>query len=385
MGTPRVLVVLDYFLPGFKGGGSVRTVANIVERLGDEFDFHVVTRDRDIGDPAPYRGIEPGWTRRSGYRVRYLAPEEITPWGVARAVRPWRYDLLYLNSLFSTINVLFLLLRRSGRIPSTPVVLAPRGELAEQALALKATKKTVYLTAVRRLGMVRGINWQASNEEEEADIQRSFGGPVTVAMDVPPTGETADHPTPPKTPGTARFVFLSRLDRKKNLAMAIELVAAAAGDVLLDIYGNRYDEPYCRRCETLIAELPGGARCSFKGPLAHEDVLATLSGYHFFLLPTLNENFGHVILEALSAGLPLLISDQTPWVALERRGIGFELPLDDRSAFDAGMRRCIDMDESSYRRMSESAVAAARACMRDESPLHQTRRLLRSALDGHAS
>src|SRR5215813_4412202 len=52
-----VLVFADYYLPGFKAGGPIRTLANIMEQLGDEFEFRIVTRDRDYGDRSPYPGI----------------------------------------------------------------------------------------------------------------------------------------------------------------------------------------------------------------------------------------------------------------------------------------------------------------------------------------
>ncbi len=53
-----------------------------------------------------------------------------------------------------------------------------------------------------------------------------------------------------------------------------------------------------------------------------------LSGHDLFFLPTLGENFGHVIYEALSAGLPVLLSDQTPWGQVNAQGAGWCFPLD---------------------------------------------------------
>ena len=50
--------------------------------------------------------------------------------------------------------------------------------------------------------------------------------------------------------------------------------------------------------------------------------------YHFFILPTLGENFGHVFIEALAAGCPLIISNRTPWLELEKKGIGWDIPLE---------------------------------------------------------
>ncbi|MBN8497849.1 MAG: hypothetical protein J0M32_13465 [Candidatus Accumulibacter sp.] len=62
-------------------------------------------------------------------------------------------------------------------------------------------------------------------------------------------------------------------------------------------------------------------------------VHTVLPGYDRFFLPPFSENFGHAINEALSVGVPVLISDKTPWRNLQEKGMGWDLPLDNRRAF----------------------------------------------------
>ena len=86
----------------------------------------------------------------------------------------------------------------------------------------------------------------------------------------------------------------------------------------------------------------------YHGVIKHEEVARELAGHDLFFLPTWGENFGHVIHEALAAGLPVLISDKTPWRNLEDQGVGWDLPLDapekfrrvieDQSAVDSDVR-----------------------------------------------
>ncbi len=64
------------------------------------------------------------------------------------------------------------------------------------------------------------------------------------------------------------------------------------------------------------------------GPLPPDRVAEALRANHLLFLPTRSENFGHVILEALAAGCPVLLSDRTPWRNLARAGVGWDLPLD---------------------------------------------------------
>ena len=53
----KILLLVGNYLPGFKSGGALRSTVNMVERLGDEFEFWIVTSDRDIGDTSGYSGV----------------------------------------------------------------------------------------------------------------------------------------------------------------------------------------------------------------------------------------------------------------------------------------------------------------------------------------
>tara|TARA_R110002124_G_scaffold59474_3_gene164281 strand:- start:251 stop:640 length:390 start_codon:yes stop_codon:yes gene_type:complete len=73
----------------------------------------------------------------------------------------------------------------------------------------------------------------------------------------------------------------------------------------------------------------------YQGTLTPDQVVESLSGYDVFFFPTKGENYGHVIAEALCAGLPILIADTTPWKNLQQKGIGWDLPLKNPTAFSS--------------------------------------------------
>lgn len=52
-----ILALVRYCLPGDKSGEPVRSISNIVDQLGDEFVFRIVTSDRDSLDEVPYGGV----------------------------------------------------------------------------------------------------------------------------------------------------------------------------------------------------------------------------------------------------------------------------------------------------------------------------------------
>ena len=56
-GRTTVLMPVNHYLPGYKAGGPIRKLSSLVEGLGDEYTFKVVTKDRDFGDRTAYSGV----------------------------------------------------------------------------------------------------------------------------------------------------------------------------------------------------------------------------------------------------------------------------------------------------------------------------------------
>src|SRR5919108_4449551 len=149
--TPRrVLVLLDYFLPGEKFGGPVRTMAALLHHLGDRVEFRVVTRNCDLGDATPYELPTCRWVEYAGTWCHYLPRSDLTLWGIARVLRSTPHDVLYVNGLFSIpFTIIPLALRACRMVPRRPVIVAPRGQLDPGALSLKPRKKRTFLAAAR--------------------------------------------------------------------------------------------------------------------------------------------------------------------------------------------------------------------------------------------
>jgi glycosyltransferase involved in cell wall biosynthesis len=359
----KVLIASDYYLPGFKGGGPTISLACLVDRLGDEFSFDIVTRDRDFDAPEPYPESreKTGWTNGKA-RVFHLAPAELSLRSLRQTVRACAPDIIYLNSFFSRhFTGKFLLLRWIGATGRVPLVIACRGELSPGALAQKPVRKSVYLAAARLLGMYRDVVWQASSPLEEEDIRRLFGAGVRVAVAPDLTGIRVpqvvpdSHPT--KQAGTLRVMFLAKISPKKNLHGALELLGGMDGEIQFDIYGPVKDADYWQECSRLISGLPCNVRVKHHGAVPHERVRQLFIDHDLFLFPTFSENFGHVIVESLSAGCPILISDRTPWRGLEQAGAGWDLPLEDPGPWRAALAKCIAMGPEDYQSFRQNPPA----------------------------
>src|SRR5699024_8494676 len=108
---------------------------------------------------------------------------------------------------------------------------------------------------------------------------------------------------------------------------ALRTLTRVEGDVRLDIYGPIEDKTYYSECKGLMDSLPDNCEVNYLGAVAPNDVRKVMTNYDLLFLPTRGENYGHVIFEALAAGLPVLISDRTSWNDLEDAGVGWTLPL----------------------------------------------------------
>lgn len=96
-----VLVFTKYYLPGYRAGGPIKTIANIVQALHDEIDFNVVALDRDVGDKVPYSGVKEGqWTSVEGAKVCYLSNKNVTYRRLLRLINEIKPDIIYLNSFW---------------------------------------------------------------------------------------------------------------------------------------------------------------------------------------------------------------------------------------------------------------------------------------------
>jgi len=161
---------------------------------------------------------------------------------------------------------------------------------------------------------------------------------------------------PIKTPGSVHFVFVSRLVRKKNLHFLFERLSSLDdGKIVLDIVGPIEDKEYWKECEESARKLPASVKLNVLGPMPYPETLARMQAAHFFVLPTLTENFGYVFIEALACGCPLLISDRTVWNDVSEKGSGWIVPIEDPAAWTEGLRRCLAMDQDEYLAKAKAA------------------------------
>jgi len=382
---PKILVLLGCYLPGFRSGGPVRTISCMVEALAPNFDFHIVTLNHDSGTTEIYDTVKTGvWNQVGSAQVYYIPKWSLSL--VQKIAKELHPDLIYLNGFFATSSIHGLLARKLGMLPSVPIILATRGDLAGGALGLKTPKKRAFMSIVRRFNLYSDLHWHASSEREKSEMLaqlKTFGvtsDQVTAAPDLGSGYAFSASVRPTKFPGSAKFVTLSRITRMKNLPFTLDLLSELNGDISLDIFGPVEDQKLWSECQVKIASLPPNVTVNYHGAVAPERVLEEMFQRHFFILPTLGENYGHVIVEAASSGCPVVISDRTQWTGLEQKNAGWDISLEDRARWKSVLQQCIDMSSEQYQSMAESASRFGQAVMNSQENLQANVDLFRRAL-----
>jgi glycosyltransferase involved in cell wall biosynthesis len=385
---PKILVFCDYYLPGYKSGGGMRTIVNMVERLHPEFDFFVVTRDHDgREDFESYKTVNINkWNELHNAKVFYLPKSEIKMSAIKRIIIETKPDAIYLNSYFATLAVFVLCLKRLNKIPQTSVILAPCGELSEGSLKLKQYKKKTYKFLAQTIGIYKNILWKASSELEADEIINTNGSDETIfiAPDLPGRVILPDYKQTQKRDkitGKLRLAFMSRISEKKNLMWFLEILMKVQEKIEFDIIGPIEDRVYWNKCLAVINSLPDSIKCNYLGSIPNNFVTERLIDYDFFVLPTLSENFGHVFLEALSAGCPLITTDRTPWRELQAKNIGWDLPLEKPVEWQKVLELCTAMDDNEYQKMSADSRKFAVDWLADKKIEDATRTVLQYAVD----
>lgn len=385
--NPVILTFVHYYLPAYKAGGPVRTISNMVEHLGHEFDFRIVASDRDSFDEDPFTDVTiDKWSELGDAKVFYASPGNRGLRATARIMRSVEHDTLYLNSFFAWQSTVMPLLARLLRLaPRRPTIIAPRGEFSAGALQVKSFKKRAFIWIARTVGLYDDVIWQASSAFEAEDIRASLisaAPSIVVAPDLSPRAlptRVLPDSRPPSEP--LRIAFLSRVSPMKNLDYALRVLSDVRVPVVMKVYGVVDDEQHWQRCQKLISDLPSHVAVSYEGIVEHNQVHEVLGQYDLFFLPTRGENFGHAIIEALSAGVPALISDQTPWRDLEAHGAGWALPLDDPSAFVTVIEKQAAISGTDAGAQGECARAYAERVLSDSSVVAANRELILAAIE----
>ena len=299
------------YLPATRYGGPIFAVHGLCRSLrerGHDVDVLTTNVDGDSESGVPLQTPVP----LEGVTLRYF-PVTTLPFArrlyLSLAMRRWLrlhaqdYDLVHLHSVFLAPTAMAA---RAARQHNVPYVVSPRGMLVPELIDRKSgTIKRLWMSAVERrtFADAAAIHFTARQEWDDAIRTRI---PLPAPFVVPNGTELPEVPTTSQRGGT--ILFLGRINWKKGIDLLIDAMALLP-DFRLIVAGN--DE------ESLLAGLRAQAtrygtleRIEFAGPvsgLAKQRLLETSAA---LVLPSHSENFGNVVLEAMAAATPVIVSPE---------------------------------------------------------------------------
>jgi len=338
---PKVLILTQWYIPAFKAGGPITSVYNLVEALKSDIDFWLICGNRDHGSIEDLDVQSDVWLEESGMHVYYSSNSSLARKQIKVELTKGNWSKVYLNSLFSpTWTIYPLLLSRKNDLRC---LLAPRGILGAGALQIKSFKKNLFLQLAKTFNVFSRLEWHATDDSERDEIELHFG--KGAAIHVIPN-------LPSKVPAELEHIegrdrksilFLSRISRKKNLLFILQRMAEIEEPYELTVIGPSEDKAYELECREFAAS--AGLIVHWKGAMHPADLQNELPKYSLMVLPTLHENYGHVILQAWGHGLPVLLSENTPWRNLKEQHLGWDISLDAKQLWQEAFKEHFKMPE----------------------------------------
>ena len=124
-----------------------------------------------------------------------------------------------------------------------------------------------------------------------------------------------------------KILFVSRIVKNKNLDFCLKVLNGINFDCEFNIIGQIEDKSYWNNCISLIENIRKNIKVNYLGIKSRKAVNKLMRKSHCLLHPSKFESFGHVIFESFLNGLPVIISNNTPWKNLKKKGIGINLSL----------------------------------------------------------
>ena len=366
MEKKRILIFIDWYKPGFKAGGPIRSISNLVDYVSDKLDIYIITSNTDYLDDKTYKTVKSDqWNKVDNASVHYLSNTNTNYKNIKKLITEINPNTIYCNSLYSLyFSLIPLYIAKNKNIKN---ILAVRGMLSEGSLGVKSLKKKLFLRASKILGLFNTCSFHATNAAERKDIQNTFGinTPITIAQNLPEKKEINFLPKQ-KEPNSLKLVFIGRIAPEKNTLFALEILKLVTSNINFDIYGPIYAEDYWEKCKAVINQLPSNIVVNYNGVLEHSKIDETLKKYHALFLPSTGENFGHIIIESMINSCIPIISDKTPWRNLSQKSIGFDIGLDRINQFSETINHLALLDEKETNSMAKNAHQFAHNIINDK-------------------
>lgn len=352
MRRKKILITYEYFLPAYKAGGPIQSIANLCRQLKQEYEFYILCSNTDHKQNTNLSGIESNsWNdfENGTAHVYYLSKDHQKIQNLRSLVKEIKPDFTFVNGIFSPLFSIAPLLFSDHKIISA------RGMVHPGALSQKSFKKKLFISLLKLMQVHKKTIFHATDEKEKEYITAIFGKKINVliAQNFP----NAIQPvySHKKCSRQLKLVSVALIGPMKNHLLVLQALNQVTSKIVYDIYGPVKDEAYWNKCLQIIPSLPPNIVVNYKGSIEPQKLMEVLCGYDCFILPSKSENFGHAIYEALSFGIPVITSYFTPWNQLNENNAGWNVDVSDISSVVWAIETAANLDDTSFQQMKKCA------------------------------
>ena len=262
------------------------------------------------------------------------------------------YDIYHANGIWTYPTFKTI---RTARKQDKPCIVTIHGMLNSNALRMTSFKKQLFLKLFQKRDL-ENIACIHTTSEYEAECIRELGIKTPVAV-IPNGIVNYGLRHSYSNDGIIRFGFVGRTDPVKNIDVLLEVWHKLGNKTkccTLTIIGGGNDPEYSKKLHTFVCE-HNMTNVMFTGLLPKDKALQEMAKLDYLILPSRSENFGMVIPEALSMGIPSIATKGTPWEELNSHYCGWWIDGSKDSIADA-IISLIATSSEEYKLMANNAI-----------------------------
>jgi glycosyltransferase involved in cell wall biosynthesis len=333
----------------------------MVAELDEGYEFYIFCSNTDLHDLPLHITQTDSWISYNAYTQVWYAGKDNRSKNLVEQVEKIKPGHLFIIGLFDWHFNLVPLFFCKG----VKKIFSVRGMLHPGALSQKSLKKKIFLQVMKGLQLQKRTGFHATDATESGYIKNHFGEDSLVFEAGNFARRITPSPDPVKIKGQLLLISIGIVSPMKNTLLVLEALQHCREKIQYDIYGPVKDKIYWEKCLQQIKLLPANVSVQYHKEISPAEVPGKLNAAEVFIMPSKSENFGHAIVEALHAGLPVITSNFTPWHQLELQQAGFNLPAD-ANEIGKAISYFAEMSDEDFRHWREGAKKYAEEAVDEE-------------------
>lgn len=318
----KIIQITASYKPAYIYGGPIQSVSKLCEAIAA--DHHHYQIDLEVfsttangraelpvetNKPIPVDGVLVTYFKRWTKDHTHFSPGLLLRLRkvLQQAQQENKQIIIHIHAWWNLVSVLSCLIAKWYNFP---VVLSPRGMLTNYSQHNRHSfaKRSIHFLIGKHL--LKYCHIHTTSLQEKADVLHIFQtSKISIIPNLINLAPVTNNPQPMSDRSKLNLVFLSRIEEKKGLDLLFDALAGINFSWHLTILGSG-SENYVKSLKNRANGLKIGDQIKWSGQVNDQEKFGLMAANDVLILTSYNENFANVVLESLSVGTAVLISDQ---------------------------------------------------------------------------